>query len=525
MKVKNKILKNLSLVVILNLILAYFSLNLSVSLINIIDNSVMHKSLDYKSIIQFLFFALFFAVLSLFISKCINTIAVNFEFFVYQKYFHTINKKNIQEGHVISVLSNQQIQIKKFILSYLKDFIYQPIFFIGLAIVLFNINRQMTILIILSFLGTIFLSYYNGRKIGNVFVESNKINEKKYEVQNSFISNLQSIFIYNSKDYFINKNLDSIKELEKVQKLAVIKKSKNYFFSLIIEYGPTILFIIYGAYLLNSSKLSIGQFVGVFNLIVLNSLPISKYSNSFVEFIKSIKVYKIICNDTFVNNDESCKKYIPDINKDFLKIENLSFSYGDKIIFDNLNLVINNSDIVGITGESGIGKTTLLKIILGLEKNYEGKIEWQGNNLRDINICDIWNLTSYVDQNKYMFNGNIEYNITFGNDKSNQNLKALMKELNGENLSLSKVVRNNGVNLSGGEKEKVSFARALYCGRKILILDEPTSNLDIQTEKIIMKYICSNKNIPIIIVSHREETLKYCDKIYKIENNKIGKIR
>lgn len=524
MKIKNRIVTYFIILIIINLILVYLSLNLSVSLINIIDNSVCNKILDYKNIYRFLIIAIIFSSLSFFISKLINNLAIDSEFLIYQKYINAISRKNINEEHVISVLSSQQLQIKKFILNYLKDFVYQPLFIIGLSVVLISINIHMSILIISNFIFTIFLSYYNGKKIGSIFVESNSLNEKKYEMQNSIIMNLQSIFIYNKNDYFINKNIEVVNNLEKSQKISIYKKSKNYFFSLIIEYGPTILYIFYGSFLLNSSKISIGQFVGVFNLIVINSLPISKYSNSFLEFIKSIKVYKIIYKDVNVEKYETINKYLPDLNKDFLKITDLSFSYGDNVIFDKLNFSINNSDIVGITGESGIGKTTLLKIILGLEIEYEGKIEWQGNDIRNISIEDIWNLISYVDQNKYMFDGIIGYNIAFDNYKNNSDLEKMVEELNFGNLLLSKCIKNNGNNLSGGEKEKISFARALFKQGKILILDEPTSNLDIQSEKIIMNYICSNATIPIIIISHREETLKYCNKIYKIENNKIGRI-
>ena len=183
-------------------------------------------------------------------------------------------------------------------------------------------------------------------------------------------------------------------------------------------------------------------------------------------------------------------------------INNLSKSFGDKIIFDNLSLEINDGQITYIMGESGCGKTTLLRILAGLDTSYEG------------NITPLNNVT-YVFQEPRLFPTlNIKKNIEIVNDNPQVSLQKVLEivELSGEELSLPNT-------LSGGMKMRASLARALYHNKDVFLMDEPFSALDEDMKnRIIPKIFEYLKGKTIIIVSHDlNEAQKYSNNIINLK--------
>ena len=181
--------------------------------------------------------------------------------------------------------------------------------------------------------------------------------------------------------------------------------------------------------------------------------------------------------------------------------------------------------MVGIIGKSGAGKSTLINLLLGLLKSSDGEVKI------DYKEKDIQNLFSYVPQDIFLLDDSLRKNIAFGENDHQINdykimeiveasgLKSLINK-NKEGLNL--IVGERGVRLSGGEKQRVGIARALYKKSKILILDEATSSLDTVTEKQIMDSINKLKNkFTILIVTHRLSTIEACDRIFLIKNGKL----
>ena len=214
--------------------------------------------------------------------------------------------------------------------------------------------------------------------------------------------------------------------------------------------------------------------------------------------------------------------------KNNIKIRNLSFNYKDKSnIFNSLNLTINKGDIIGIKGETGSGKSTLLDIFMGLLKPSSGKILIDDIEINESNMTMFHNILSHVPQNIHLNDDTILNNIVLSNKIKFDEVKEAAKNaeilqyINSEPKGFNTIVGEKGAKISGGQKQRIGIARAIYKNSQILILDEATNALDIETEKKIMKYFFQKKDLTVIIVSHRNEIIERCDKIISIDNNKL----
>lgn len=210
---------------------------------------------------------------------------------------------------------------------------------------------------------------------------------------------------------------------------------------------------------------------------------------------------------------------------ELIKIEGLNFSYGDKKILKDFNLSIAKNQIVGIKGPSGCGKSTLLKLIMRFWESDSGKIEIANLDIADINTNSLYEHISYMTQTTELFEGSIRDNLLIAkNDASDEEIRDALRKASildyVEDLKegLDTFTRELGDNFSSGQMQRIGLARCFLKNAPILLLDEPTSNLDSLNENIILNSIKNNmKDKTIIMVSHRESSLKICDKIINIK--------
>ena len=218
--------------------------------------------------------------------------------------------------------------------------------------------------------------------------------------------------------------------------------------------------------------------------------------------------------------------------KKSISLKNISFKYpaSKQNVLNKLNIDVKKNQIVGIAGSSGSGKTTLIDILLGILKADSGVIKVDGKKLKDNQLYQWGKLIGYVPQGAYLFEDTIEKNIAFGSDKNEPDKKRVLSsakkaQIHEFIMSLPKkyktTISEKGSNLSEGQKQRISIARALYQDPEILIFDEATSALDFKTEKrfIDALKILKNKKT-IILIAHRYSILRFCQKIYFFDLNK-----
>ena len=245
-------------------------------------------------------------------------------------------------------------------------------------------------------------------------------------------------------------------------------------------------------------------------------------------------ILKITVND--LKKIKKIKKKLPNFKgnfKDKLVMKNISFSFNSKKIFENLNFQVKKGSAIGIIGESGVGKTTFANILLGLIKPDKGKIFIDDENITH-KYHTITRFFGYVPQDLFLIDNTIKNNIAFTLNDNEINKGKILKSIYRSQLSslikknktgINTNVGEKGIKISGGQKQRLGIARALYSDAKILIFDESTSALDKETEKKIINELSKLKKvITIIFITHRQSSLSFCDEVYKIENKKIIKI-
>ena len=245
------------------------------------------------------------------------------------------------------------------------------------------------------------------------------------------------------------------------------------------------------------------------------------------EPINSIKNF---LNYSKINTTHDAKLKFENI----IELKNIDFCYTqDKKLFENLSLNISKNNKVGIIGNTGIGKSTLVDILSGLKVPTTGKILVDNKNLLNEDIKQWLKNIAYVSQRVYLFNTSIRNNITFAAD-DDQIDKDLFNEIidlvdlknfiNEKNDKEYFNVGEFGMNISGGQRQKIGIARALYSNRPILIFDESTNSLDENEKKIIDQIINLNEKT-ILFITHKKENLDKFKIVYKIENTKLVKVK
>ena len=218
--------------------------------------------------------------------------------------------------------------------------------------------------------------------------------------------------------------------------------------------------------------------------------------------------------------------------KDQLEMRNLTFNYPNTITpsLRDVNIVVNKGETVGFIGPSGAGKSTLVDVILGLLPQTSGELLIDGVEMQEHNLE--WQSTiGYVSQAIYLTDDTVRRNVAFGIAEKDVDEVALERALRSAQLwdfvdslpdKTHTIVGERGVRVSGGQRQRIGIARALYHGPQVLVLDEATSSLDIDTETEVMSAIRALQGFKtILIVAHRLSTVQHCDRLYRIEDAQI----
>lgn len=346
------------------------------------------------------------------------------------------------------------------------------------------------------------------------------------------IKNLKEIRIFSAEKYFLDK-------FNKVQRENNNVIFKNTFYASIPPYLVEIilvisLIILAGLITLknydDSSKIiaSYGLILGIVFRIApsLNRIQVAlNHMNSSKDLVKKMNDeyeqnhFDVVSNVT--NNNDSLEF------NEKIKFEDVSFGYRENVsVIKDCSFEIKKGEFVGIIGLSGAGKTTMADILMGLLPVNSGKITVDNEEITEKNINAFRNLTGYVPQEVNLLENSFKNNVAWGQDEKNIDDERVIESLKLAHL-YDFVQENGGINsvirgLSQGQKQRLMIARGLYKNPEILIFDEATSSLDVETEHEITKMLTSLKgNKTLIAIAHRLSTLKECDKLIYLKDGVI----
>ena len=465
-----------------------------------------------------------------------NVINNLFKNYIFKNYNFHVNKNSSK------LVSNLTVETDIFenSLSSLITIIVESILLIILFGFIFFLNPVISAVLFLFSFFFLYSTYTilkkRTKKLGGDRVEIDAVRQKT--LQQSF-NGIKEIIVFNNREYFVknfHKLIENIKSF--IIKFTFINKLQKILVEMFVIISIIFFIILLVFQGFDYSKIT--ALIGVYLLAIIKIIPSINKTVTAINYLQyASKSVQTLNQEMYFEDREnmieqtSSNNLIIDFDKK-INFVNVSFNYSKKNILQNVNFEIKKNSFIGLIGETGSGKSTLCNLLLGLYKPISGQILSDDENIFK-NPRSYQNLIGYVPQNIFLLDDTIKNNIAFGIDEkdiSEKNIIETIKYSSLENFvsklpnKINQIVGERGVKISGGEKQRIGIARALYRNPKLLVLDEPTSALDGDTEKKIINEIESFKNDKtIFLITHKMENLKNADHIFKIENNKLLKIK
>ena len=292
-----------------------------------------------------------------------------------------------------------------------------------------------------------------------------------------------------------------------------------------------IIMLFTGLILFSLDKIDFSAFLIGVILLMSSYGPVIALSNLSSNLLQTLasgeRVLSLLAEEPELKDVESAVD-LKEVSR--IDVENISFAYGEEQILSDVSLSVKTGEILGIHGRSGSGKSTLLKLLMRFYDPKSGSIKINGESLPNINTRSLRDNMAYITQQTYIFNETIEENIRLARrDATLEEIMEAAKKASIHDFILSlpegyqTKMTELGGNLSDGEKQRIGIARAFLHNAPIILLDEPTSNLDSLNEAMILKSLLNVKAEKLIIlVSHRQSTMAICDQVIGIENGRMS---
>ena len=498
------------------------------SLLNSFYLSSLYNQKNSYHIVLFLF--LLFSIFKIITDYVRNSIVLDFDNNFDSKLTNNIYKKILSlplkyhhsrpVGDIMSRI-NDLSSIKEFINFVSFSLITDFFFVIGIFIIIFFINKLLFLLLIIFALTYMFIYILFRDKIYSMSLMLKEINSEvnSYLIESILgIDTIKNFNIEKERDSrFKNKYNNLLKSNVKYNKFILsIELFQNFIMTI-----SNVFILFVGIKLVNKGLLLFS------NLIIINSLliyffislkNIIYFDRILIDSKNSYNRLEDLLDEEEDNNNKSNFNFNNNI-----EFKNVAYSYDSYNIFENLSFNINKGDFVFVKGDSGVGKSTLFKILTKQINDYKGKVIVDNTNIKNLSVNDIRNNICFVSQNEIIFTDTILNNITLFKEATKKELEKVIritgidKFLKEKNISLNFLLEENGHNISGGERQRILLARALLQKKKILILDETTNGIDTLSEENIVRKVKEEYDVTLILISHRYDNLKLFNKVFEIK--------
>ena len=521
--------------IILEVIMELFLPNI---MSNIIKVGVANANIKYIIInVAFMFLLTIVGVLgglgsSYFASKASENVAADLRSDVFKKITNLsfLNLEKIKPGHLLTVLTNDINTIGSLLMMGLRILFRVPVIFIGSLIMAFFISPKLTLILVILIPIVFILVFLILRK---AFPYFNKMQDCVDEVNSSVRENVSGIRVVKSfvmEETEINKfdriNKKLLDTTLKGEKIITISMPTMMLFINI----ATILVLWFGGNLVVVNELEVGDIVAftqytanILSSILMASMTIMMASRSVVSANRIIEIMD--AREDFKNDGVKF-----DI-KGKIEFKDVSFSYeggsGDQVLSD-ISFVINPLEKVAIIGAIGSGKSTIVKLIPRFYDVTKGSILIDDVNVKDIDVSYLRKSIGNAFQQNFIFSKSIKDNINYGNDKALFEDTLMAADISqATNFIMEKpkdfdyLLEQRGANLSGGQKQRIAIARSVLIEPKILILDDATSAIDLETAKEIRKSLSNNRKCTTIFITSKIAEALEADRVMVIDDGKL----
>lgn len=441
--------------------------------------------------------------------------------------YKDFNSKNTAD--YISALTNDIKLVEENYITSLLLVLQFSVAFIATIGILLYLSPLVTGCLFVSMLLIFIVPSIFGKKLESKQMNlSNKLTSFTTVIKD-MLSGYDVIKSYNLKkdafEEFEGENKDLAKTKFEADKLLVINET----LSQLLGMGTQFIAVFLSAYLVLKGNITMGTLIAIVQLsgsfiqpviMIMSYAPKITSMTSVIKRLDDMSNYK---DSSFTGSED------PSFDRS-IEISNVNFAYEEnKNILENVDLKIKKNKKYAIVGPSGCGKSTLAKLVLGYYADYNGEIKYDDKEIKNVNIEKINKMISVIHQNVYMFDKNIKDNICLYKEFSYKNISNIL-ELSGADKFINELeegldyfVGENGNNLSGGQRQRIAIARALIQQTPILVLDEGTSAIDMQTGYDIESRLLNLDNLTLITITHKmsQELLSLYDEIIFMEGGKI----
>ena len=448
------------------------------------------------------------------------------------------NVELIGKGNLNTVLSNDVNRLQVSVAMMIRLVLRAPTIVIGSLICAFIIDWHSALIflgvVILISLILFFILKVSSKKV----ITTQKKVDKIVTLTNDSLNGIRVIKAFNNETHEVNKFKEKTQDYYKEMKtVSFINALTNPLTFLIINVAIVLVVYFSSNEIISESGLTTGELTSLIQYLNQCFVALIAVSNLVIIFTRAFASKKRVeellnLKEDLENNGTFADLFIEN-GQNLFEFKNVSFKYneGENNVVKDLNFTIKKGERVGIIGGTGSGKTTLIKLIERFFDRSEGEILYKGHDIKDYNLNSLHHEISLVNQKAVLFKGTIKSNLLIGEKDASESemIKALKDACAYDFVKkyddfLDHQVEENGRNFSGGQKQRLSIARALIKNSETLILDDSTSALDYLTEKELKQHIFENRDLTIIIIAQRVSSLLNCDKIIVMYHGQVESV-
>jgi ATP-binding cassette subfamily B protein len=442
------------------------------------------------------------------------------------KYFDNMNT-----GELMSRIGEDVDNVWRSVSFGIRLFVENIIYFVIASTILFTINWKLTLICLVTMPPIAYLALKLEKKIGETY---EKLSDQGVMLNTAAQENIAGVrlvkaFAREKHEIlkFLKLNKDNYKlNMEQTNVIA------NYFPP--IEFLTNIsivLLVAAGGIFVMKGNITLGTlvaFTGYINMLIWPMRMLGWLTNLIAQANASAKKIMAIMDVEPEIKDSEDSYRLPRVEGD-IEFKNVSFKYKDEYVLRNVNLKVNPGSTVAIMGTTGSGKSSIINLIGRYYDVTDGAIYVDGNDIKEVNLSDLRSRMSIVPQDTFLFSASIEENIRFGKeDATMEEIREACRLACAEDFieeldeKYETVIGERGIGLSGGQKQRLSIARSLIRDSSILILDDATSALDMETEYRLLKNLHEkHKKATTFIIAHRISAVKNADQILYVEDGRV----